>query len=105
MSLFNWVNNLDESKIIGEKGYDYAIDRYSYNKIISQIEKSLISVFDKNKNNIFNPLSIDIYKKRKYIYFLRYYMIRTITIVLIKIFGQQGTRILPKVKQLFIFKK
>ena len=104
-TLFNWVNNLDESKIIGEKGYDYAIDRYSYNKIISQIEKSLISVFDKNKNNIFNPLSIDIYKKRKYIYFLRYYMIRTITIVLIKIFGQQGTRMLPKVKQLFIFKK
>ena len=101
-TLLNWINNIEASKEIGLKGYTYANERYSFDQIINQIESSFISVFNVYKTKKFQPLSLNIYRKRRIIYFIRYYLIVISTYILIKIFGQKGTQLIPKLKQIII---
>jgi glycosyltransferase involved in cell wall biosynthesis len=97
-TLLLWVNNITTANQYGEKGYLFAKKRYTWEETLNIIENSFIEA-QKMKLDDWQPLSVLMYRNRKYIYFLRYYLILTITFILVKVFGQKGSTILVKSKQ------
>ena len=101
--LLKWVQNLDIAKDIGKQGKLFAEERYSWDGVLKQIE-DIFENIDRNKDKLllnWRPLSLDMYKKRKIYYFIRFYILNLTVMMLIKLFGQRSTRILPIIKNFF----
>ena len=101
--LLKWVQNLDIAKDIGKQGKLFAEERYSWDGVLKQIE-DIFENIDRNKDKLllnWRPLSLDMYKKRKIYYFIRFYILNLTVMMLIKLFGQRSTRTLPIIKNFF----
>ena len=98
--LLEWVENMDVANEIGRQGRQFAIDRYSWDIVIQQIEGVFEEVYS-NKRYLLSdwrPLPLGIYKKRKIYYTARFFLLNLTVKFLVKFFGQKSTQFLPKMK-------
>jgi len=101
--LLEWVENLDIAKEIGRQGKQFAEDRYSWGRVLEQVEAVFEDVY-RNKSQLllnWKPLSLDIYKKRKFYFMIRFVLLSLTVKFLVKFFGQKSTQVLPKTKNYF----
>ena len=96
--LLSWVENLEKAKDFGEKGFQYALNRYSWKSTISIIENVFLEAANMNLKG-WLPVKLSIYKKRKILYFLRHFILSISTFILIKLFGQKASVFPVKAKQ------
>jgi len=103
-TLLEWLQNLDKAKEIGMKGQAFAEARYSWRTILDKIEKVFEDVYENKKEfqKEHIPLPLSIYNRRKPYYFIRFYLLKFVTNILVKFFGQKSTMWLPKMKNLLI---
>ena len=101
--LLSWVENIETAKKIGENGQIFAENRYGWDKILMQIENVFEEVYQNKKELLkdWEPLPLNIYTKRKIIYFLRFFTLQIAVNILVKLFGQHSTVVLPKIKNYF----
>jgi len=101
--LLEWIENLDIAKEVGKRGKQFAESRYSWDIVLQQIEDVFEEVYA-NKNQLLSdwrPLSLDIYRKRKFYYTIRFVLLNLTVKFLVKFFGQKSTQVLPKIKNYF----
>jgi glycosyltransferase involved in cell wall biosynthesis len=100
-TLLQWIENFDAAKEIGEKGCDFANGRYSWERVLLQVEKVFEDVY-KNKSKLildWKPLPLSIYQKRKPYYTARYVLLNLALKFLVRFFGQKSTRFLVDLKR------